>query len=176
MQDLVGLLNEDEKQGMADLEGLLAKHPKDPRLHFLKGSILAGNQNYRAARDVMRRAVELAPDYAVARFQLGFLLLTEGEPYAAQEVWGPLQSLPDRHYLKLMAGGLTHMINDRFDDAIDMLKAGMAQNQENPPLNGNIQMLIDEMRRKMAEGGGEEEPVSAVDMLLRQSPRNPTKH
>ena len=80
---LVGVLGEDEASGMRQLETLLSNYPGDPRLHFLKGSVLAGNQDYVAARDVMRRAVDLAPDYPIARFQLGFLLLTCGEPHAS---------------------------------------------------------------------------------------------
>src|SRR5271156_6341339 len=93
ISSLVTSIQKNEPRGMRDLDGLLSEYPRDPRLHFLKGSLLAGQQDYAAARAAMRHAVDLAPDYAIARFQLGFLLLTSGEAHAAQEAWGPLHSL-----------------------------------------------------------------------------------
>jgi hypothetical protein len=51
----------------------------------------------------MRRAIEIDPDYALARFQPGFLLLTCGQPQAALEIWKPLQALPDQHHLRLFS-------------------------------------------------------------------------
>lgn len=165
---LVGVLGEDEARGTRELEALLSDYPGDPRLHFLKGSLLAGNQEYAAARDVMRRAVDLAPDYPIARFQLGFLLLTCGEAHASQEAWGPLHGLPPDNYIRILVDGLTHLIHDRFGDAIETLEKGMARNEENPALNGNIQLIIDDLRRKMAENGGSE-ATSPVHLLLQQS-------
>jgi len=43
LQSLVEAMGSDERQATADLELLLARHPGDPRLHFLKGSLAAGS-------------------------------------------------------------------------------------------------------------------------------------
>ncbi len=173
MAALVAGIGKDETQGMRDLDTLLLDYPRDARLHFLKGSLLAGRQDYTAARAAMRHAVDLAPDYGIARFQLGFLLLTSAEPHAAQEAWGPLHALPTDNYLRLFATGLGHMIRDEFADAIKLLQDGIARNQENPAMNRDMHLLIDEMRKKQ---GGDDAPRSSVDFLLQQSALKTTKH
>jgi tetratricopeptide (TPR) repeat protein len=163
---LVQRIGSDPRKGMRELDGLLADFPQDPRLHFLKGSLLAGKEDYAGARTAMRRAVDLAPDYAVARFQLGFLLLTSGEPYAAQETWGPLHGLPADNYIRIFVEGLCHLIRDEFDETVRTLQDGIARNQENLPMNRDMQLLIDEIRAKGLKSGG---AMSSVDFLLQQS-------
>jgi hypothetical protein len=128
---------------------------------------LAGNEDFVGARASTRRAVDLAPDYAVARFQLGFLLLTSGEPHAAQEAWGPLHGLPRQNCLRSFVEGLCHLIRDEFVDAISSLEKGIAANHENPPMSRDMHLIIEELHRKIAghQGG----VTSSVDQLLQQS-------
>jgi len=176
MSALIAGIQKNAKRGMRDLDTILSEFPDDPRLHFLKGSLQAGREDYAAARISMRRAVDLAPDFAVARFQLGLLLLTSGEPHAAQEAWGPLHALPMDNYLHLFVQGLTHLIQDQFDDTIRLLQDGIARNRENAPMNNDMQMIIDEVRRTMAgqdKGGA---ATSSVDLLLQQARLKSTRH
>lgn len=172
---LLAALRSDEARGTADLGALLRDYPHDPRLHFMRGSLLASRQDYSGARAAMRTAVDLAPDYAIARFQLGFLLLTSGESHAAQEAWGPLHALPAGNALRVFARGLSHLIHDEFDDAIRLLEEGISLNQENAPLNRDMQMIIDEVRnRKTAQPSSP--ATSTVDFLLQQAALKATKH
>lgn len=167
------MLGRDEALGMNHLDGLLDEFPDDPRLVFLKGSLLAGQQEYAAARTHMRRAVDLAPEFHVARFQLGFLLLTSGEAFAAQEAWGPLHGLPRSHYLRMFVDGLCHLIRDEFGDTIRVLEEGIAANGENAAMNRDMQLIIGEVRTKLASpdaGGG------AVSSLLQQAALKATQH
>lgn len=173
MSALIASVGNDEAVGLRELDALLADYPRDPRLHFLKGSLLAAKEEYPAARAAMRHAVDLAPDYAIARFQLGFLLLTSGEAKAAEQVWVPLLSLAPENSLRVFATGLGHMIRDEFDDAIRILEDGIARNNENPAMNRDMQLLITEMRNRQGTG---EPPTSSVDLLLRQSAMKSTKH
>lgn len=172
---LIATVGKNEPRGMRDLDGLLQDYPRDPRLHFLKGSLMAGRQDYAAARASMRHAVDLAPDYAIARFQLGFLLLTSGEPHAAQEAWGPLHALAADNYLRIFVLGLCHLIRDEFDDTIRMLKDGIARNRENPAMNRDMQLIIEEVYKKQNAPEGSA-LVSSVDFLLKQSTFKSTKH
>jgi tetratricopeptide (TPR) repeat protein len=162
---ILATMRSDETLAIRDLERLLDDYPRDPRLHFLKGSLLASQQEYAEARKAMRAAVDIAPDYAIARFQLGFLLLTSGDAVAAQEAWGPLHALPADNYLRIFVEGLTNLIVDKFDETIRVLEDGMRRNKENPAMNRDMQLIIDEIRRKpRGDSGG-----SSVDLLLQQA-------
>ncbi|HJT42297.1 MAG TPA: hypothetical protein VJ750_02235 [Rhizomicrobium sp.] len=171
---LMESIRSNAQQGMRDVEAILEEYPKDARLHFLKGSLLAGEQDYSAARVCMRRAVDLAPDYHVARFQLGFLLLTSGEPYAAQEAWGPLYSLPSDHYLHIFVRGLCHLIRDEFSDTVKLLEKGVTLNTENPPMNKDMQLIVEHVKQ-LDQGGKSDGDVSSVDFLLRQAALKPQR-
>lgn len=168
LQALADRIGGHEASAGSEIDPMLKQYPEDPRLHFLKGSLLAGKGDYSAAREVMRRAVDLAPDYAVARFQLGFLALTCGEPYAAQEVWGPLFSLAPDNCLREFAVGLCHLIHDEFPAAIDALERGISLNRDNAPMNRDMQLIIEAVRQKM-RASGTAAPVSTVDFLLQQA-------
>lgn len=172
--DLLGAMNSDPEAGMRKLDQLLSGYPEDPRLHFLKGSMLAGREDYEGAKIEMRRAVDIAPDFAVARFQLGFLLLTSGQPYPAQEAWGPLYALPSEHFLRHFVNGLCHLIRDEFDETIRDLEKGIAANRENEPMNRDMQLIIDEVRAKLQDPRGG--AVSSVDLLLQQAALKGTRH
>ncbi|MBV8975778.1 MAG: hypothetical protein JOZ13_00190 [Alphaproteobacteria bacterium] len=163
------------RSGLLDLDTALRAYPDDPRLHFLKGSMLASNEDFSGARREMRRAVEIAPDYGVARFQLGLLLLSSGDTVPAQEALGPLLSLPMNNYLRLFAMGLFALIRDEFEDVARLLRQGMALNRDIPPMNRDMQLLIDGIEGKIGslDRG---KPVSTVDLLLQQAALKANKH
>jgi tetratricopeptide (TPR) repeat protein len=171
LQELMEAMQADSGDELEQADRLIADHPGDPRLHFLRGSILASIGRPIEALPALRRAVELAPDFAIARFQLGFFQLTSGEAANALSTWGPLAMLPERNYLRMFVAGLTHLIRDEFDEAIAQLRAGIAANDENPPLNRDMQLIVDQTRavaagnRDEADGG---EAASATSFLLDQ--------
>jgi len=173
LQSLVEAMGSDERQATADLELLLARHPGDPRLHFLKGSLAAGRQDYEAGISDIRRAVEIAPEFWIARYQLGFLQLTNGEALAAQESWGPIHGLPESHYLRVFVTGLIHMIHDRFAEAIEAFERGVRLNEENLPVNADIRLVLEELRARPIDNDA---TSSSVDLLLRQSMMKATRH
>ena len=115
MTQLVAASAEDPENGVAAIETALATWPADYRLHFLRGSLLIGLKRFIGAHQAMSTAVALAPDFAIARFQLGFFELTSGEAAAASATWAPLKSsLPANHWMALFVEGLEHLIADRF--------------------------------------------------------------
>lgn len=173
LNQILAAARSSDAAALRDLEALLREYPADARLHFLRGSLLAANGKYLDAQASMRRAIEIAPDYAVARFQLGLLLLTSGEAVAAQEAWGPLHSLPEGHYLRLFVRGLLHMIRDEFGEAVRLLQEGIARNQENLPMNRDMQMLIAKMQQGDTASSGASSPV---DLLLQQAALKSSRH
>lgn len=180
MQDLLVLVDRDEASGLVRLAGLLADWPGDPRLHFLDGSLKASARNYEAGAAAMRRALDIAPDFALARFQLGFLQLTCGEPFAAQESWGPLHGLGQDNFLRNFVDGLCHMIRDEFPEAVAALEKGIGLNTEILPLNADMELILTEIRDRRSGSGPVDatgdEPVSAAQMLLRQASLKATRH
>lgn len=165
--DLVAALQSGQGDEVVAIDRLLVAYPDDPRLHFMRGSVLAGQREPIAAHAAMNRAVELAPDYAIARYQLGFFELTSGEAERALSTWGPLLMRDREDYLRVFVEGMTLMIRDEFDAAIEQFEKGLALNRENEPLNTDIRLLLREVR-KLAQGArasGEEE-LSATSLLL----------
>lgn len=161
----------DTMAGVAAIDAALADFPEDARLHFLKGSMLIGEKRFIAAHAALTRAVAIAPEFYLARFQLGFFELTSGEAETAKATWQPLHALPDGNYLKAFVEGLEHLIGDRFDQCIASLRAGIAINQENEPLNNDMRLIIDRCDEILAGGGssiaaGEDDAVSATSLLL----------
>jgi tetratricopeptide (TPR) repeat protein len=146
LQDLMAAMQSDDRDELAKADRLILAYGDDARLHFLRGSMLAGIGRPIEALSSLRRAVDLAPDFAIARFQLGFFQLTSGEAADALSTWGPIALLPDRHYLRFFVGGLTHLIRDEFDETIARLQEGIAVNEENPALNNDMQLIIDQVR------------------------------
>ncbi len=179
-QDLAALIEEVRSDAHRDLEKIdrqLSLYPEDPRLHFLRGSTLAGKQRAIEAHQSLHKAVELAPDYALARYQLGFFELTSGEADRALSTWGPLLQLSGENYLRRFVEGLTHLIRDEFGPAIEQFEVGMVLNTDNPPMNNDIGLLMAECRKALGEGTpGDEGGESATSFLLGQLSPGATHH
>lgn len=168
---LMAAMRSDEGTELQRADQLVALYPDDARLHFLRGSILAGIGRSIEALPALRQAVELAPDFHIARFQLGFFQLTSGEAASALGTWGPLALLPQDHYLRAFVAGLTHLIRDEFEEARAQLRGGIAANAENPPLSRDMQLILDQVEVLVADPAapaGDGESASAASMLLGQ--------
>lgn len=180
-QDLATLIEDirgDDHRDLDKIDRLLGLFPEDPRLHFMRGSTLAGKQRAIEAHQSLQKAVELAPDYALARYQLGFFELTSGEADRALSTWGPLLQLPTGNYLRRFVEGLTHLIRDEFAPAIEQFEAGMALNEDNPPMNGDIALLVAECRKALGGGAQRDDDSgeSATSFLLGQLSPGTTHH
>ena len=177
---LVEAIQNDGQNDLNKVDALLRRFPDDPRLHFMRGSILAGRQQALEAHSALAKAVSLAPDFHIARYQLGFFELTSGEADNALSTWGPLLRLPEDHYLRHFVEGLTHLIRDEFPDAIARMNSGMALNQENQPLNNDIRLLVAECEKLARNGGGSvtdpQSDQSATSLILGQFGPGSTRH
>lgn len=155
--------------GERAVEALLAKYPADPRLHFMRGSLLAEGGRAIEAHQAMSRALELEPRYGLARYQLGLFELSSGEPARALSTWGPLLALGDDSYLRKFVEGMAHLIRDEFAEAIAEFERGIALNSENEPMNGDIRLLIDQCRKLQGAGASDAESEhSATSLILNQ--------
>lgn len=173
---LVQSLERDERTAMVELEALVQRHPGDPRLHFLHGSLLAGNQRYPDAIAAVARAVELAPDYRIARFQLGFLYYTSGDAASAISVWHDLRPSDPDDELACFAAGLERLAVDDFAPGIALLRQGQAINAEHPLLSGDMQKIIDEIEKLPKADDASATTDSAHVLLQHYSAGTFTKH
>ncbi len=186
IEELVADLSRPDGGDVSAVEELLTHYPDDPRLHFMLGSVLInGQSDYIKAHAALSRAIELAPEYALARYQLGFFELTSGEADRALATWGPLLNAPSDNYLRIFVEGMTHVIRDEFAEAIAKFERGIKLNTDNAPMNGDIQLLMQELRSKMegaASASHKDEPhkasaeTSATSLLLGQLGGEQTRH
>jgi Flp pilus assembly protein TadD len=175
METLLTYLKTGGGDGERRLAGLIETYPGDGRLRFLEGSMLATAKRYDEALQAMRAAVDLAPYFWLARFQLGLLELSSGLPAEASRTWGPLGDLASNNPLHMFAAGLQALMRDDFVEAVRKLRDGISVNVENPPLNNDMQMMIDQIQRR--DTATADEPVSATQLLLQTLGRSaPTKH
>ena len=166
LQKVLATLGHDKEGGLIRLAGLISEYPGDARLTFLSGSILAGLQRYDEALAGMQRAVETAPEFVLARFQLGFLQLTCAKAAEAQVTWVPLLALPSESPFRLFALGLGHLIRDEFAETIEVLRKGITLNTEHPLLNNDMQLIIDEVCRKLEAQKADDPSPSASQLLF----------
>jgi tetratricopeptide (TPR) repeat protein len=180
MSALVQAIQSDDRGDLAAVDKFLQIYRDDPRLHFMRGSILAARQRHVEAHASLARAVELAPEFHIARYQLGFFELTSGEADKALSTWGPLLRLPEEFYLRKFVEGLTCLIRDEFDQAVALMREGLALSTENEPLNNDIRLLMGEAEKAAKQGkpsdpGEEGSDRSATSVLLGFSDK-PTRH
>ena len=176
LQPVLGQMQRNDEGALAGLDELVERYGRDARLHFLRGSLLAGLERYPEARIAMEKAVGIAPGFDLARFQLGFLELTSGDVTAAQSTWIPLLNLPPEDPVKLFVLGLNKMIIDEFDSAITLLEEGISRNTVLPPLNQNIALIVAEIRAKQVTQDPAQEVESGANFLLKQYAFKDTKH
>lgn len=186
MTELLGKVQADDQAGLAAIDLMLVQYPSDPRLHFLKGSVLAGVQRYEEGRAAMRRAIEIAPGFELARFQLGFLEFTSGMATEAFQTWTPFDALPETAPFRLFAMGLVYLAQDDFAECDRLLRQGIELNKEHPLINGDMQLILNEIAPRLdaANDSGAAEPAatsaSAAHQLLQQfelkDSANKTKH
>jgi tetratricopeptide (TPR) repeat protein len=176
LAQVIALAGDDEAGALAQIAALVDDHPADPRLHFLAGSLLAALARYEEAREAMARAIEIAPDYAIARFQLGLLELSSGDAEAAIATLQPLAELESGEALVLFAGGLIYLARDELAAAANLLRQGIECNRDHPLVSRDMELILAEIAQKGAASAEPDREVSAAQMLLREHAAKSTKH
>lgn len=88
-------------------------------------------------------AMAMDPALDMARFQLGLLWATQGDPARAYATLQPLTEDAAATPLSLFAQGLIHLLGDNFGEAMHCLQAGIESNDTNPALNADMHKLIE---------------------------------
>lgn len=115
--------------------------------HFLIGSEYAAAGDAEAAEQAFARAVLLAPDFGLARYQLGLLQFSTARAAMALVTWQPLLSLPPADPLVHFVRGFEALARDGFDEALHHYREGLACNDINQGLAADIQRLVEAVER-----------------------------
>ena len=127
---------------IAVLKTLLERDPDHVFATYLLAAQHAQLAMMDRAEEGFRRTVHLAPDFPIARFQLGQLCLVKGDVADAKATLAPLVDLPDAQALPHYARGLIAAADDDAAGAIAHLQAGLACPQEIPALASDMQRVI----------------------------------
>ena len=130
-------------QALSYLKQAIRHAPTDGELHYLLAAEHAQLGMYDRAAEGMERALTLAPGMHTARLQLGLLYLTQANAEASTRILAPLAEQEGRNHFGLFALGLLHLMHDRFPACRAALMEGIALNDQNAALNGDMQKILD---------------------------------
>lgn len=115
--------------------------------HFLIGSEYAAAGDVEAAEQAFARAVLLAPEFGLARYQLGLLQFSTARAAMALVTWQPLLALPPADPLVHFVRGFEALARDGFADALHHYREGLACHDINQGLAEDIQRLVEAVER-----------------------------
>lgn len=123
------------------LKALLERDPGHVFATYLLAAQHAQLGLFDDAERGFRRAVELAPDFDIARFQWGQIFFTRGEAEAARSALQPLAAKEDGQALIHYARGLVAAAEENAPGAVAELQRGLACPQDIPVLAADMRRL-----------------------------------
>jgi tetratricopeptide (TPR) repeat protein len=160
-----------ETNELAELRRAVLNDPRNADLRYLLGAEMAQQRDYEGAVLELSAAVALNPQLHAARFQLGLLHLTMAQPHHTVAVLAPLEDLDDTAALKFFKRGLEALIRDDFAPCIDNLQRGIELNTQIPPLNRDMQLIIDKVlalqQQQKAAASAERESAKTEENVVR---------
>lgn len=130
------------KPTLSELEQAVGADPHNAELRHLLAAEYVEAGRYDSAKAEFLHAIALNPGAHVARFQLGLLLLTLGDPSGAIRLWQPLEALGEEAPLWHFKHGLEALIRRELPLCRQMLTEGIARNVANSPLNRDMRLIL----------------------------------
>ena len=109
---------------------------------FLLGAEFAALGDMGQAEAAFANATRLAPDFPMARYQLGLLQFSSGRAAMALLTWQPLLGLPDTDPLPHFVSGFSALAHDRFEEALQHYEQGLVLNTTNRALSDDIKKVV----------------------------------
>lgn len=169
LQQLIeqGLAASSAQQGAAALalfEQASELAPASGVPHFLIGSEHASTGNVETAERAFANAVLLAPDFHLARYQLGLLQFSAGRAAAALVSWQPLQLLPAGEPMGHFVRGFAALAQDAFADALAHFRGGLAVADGQAALAADIGKVVEAVEELLA--GADVNAAAGTHVLL----------
>ncbi|GAB3662320.1 tetratricopeptide repeat protein [Ramlibacter alkalitolerans] len=134
--------------------------------HFLLASEQASAGDFAQAELSFANALLLAPDFALARYQLGLLQFTSSRAPVALLTWQPLLSLPESDALLHFVRGFAALGQNAFSESLAHLRRGLQCTPANPALCSDIVQVVEAVERLESRGSGSEEGTGTGHVLL----------
>lgn len=132
----------DGAQAIAWFQKASAAEPSAGLPQFLLGAEFAALGDMNQAEAAFANATLLAPGFPMARYQLGLLQFSSGRAAIALLTWQPLLALPDTDPLPHFVRGFAALAQDRFEEALQHYRQGLALNTTNSALSSDIEKVI----------------------------------
>lgn len=129
---------------------------------YILGAEYAEIGMYKRAGEYMEKALSLKPELHTARFQCGLLFMLQDLRNEAINIWLPLCELPKEDPLYQFATGLSYLIANDKERALDALEKGISLNNTNLALNRDMQNVINRLKSETATGI-QQSPVTDTD-------------
>ena len=134
--------------------------------HFLIASEHAAAGDMDAAEAAFANAVLLAPDFALARYQLGLLQFSSAGAALALLTWEPLFALPASESLGHFVRGFAALAQDRYAESFEHFAAGTEAPGVNPAVASDIRQVMEAVQRLASAQDGDAERPEASHVLL----------
>ncbi len=135
-----------DAEAMDLLKRLLERQPDHGQANYLLAALHAELGMMDRAEAGFRAAVNALPDMPLARFQLGQLLLLQGDDAQAAQVLAPLTGRGPGDALGAYARALSATAAGDAAAAIVQLEDGLGHEQPIPALAGDMQRLLGHLR------------------------------
>ncbi|HWS41189.1 MAG TPA: hypothetical protein VN247_07895 [Arenimonas sp.] len=150
------------------LKGLLERDSNHVFANYLLAAEHAQIGMVDRAEAGFSRTVALAPDFNIARFQLGQIHLVKGDNSAAKLVLEPLTRSADQNQeLSHYAKGLVALTEDNVEMAVSELQAGLAYQHEIPALAADMRRIVSNLAGSQPHGAD-----MGATILAPHSPQN----
>lgn len=135
---------------------------------FLIASEQAAAGNVDAAEAAFASAVLLAPEFLLARYQLGLLQFSSGRPAVGLLTWEPLLTAPASEPLGHYVRGFASLAQDDLPTALLHLREGLALPDGNPAVSADIRRVIASVEALSTTGEASKKaaPAQASHVLL----------
>ncbi|HUR88504.1 MAG TPA: hypothetical protein VMZ74_05390 [Ramlibacter sp.] len=129
--------------------------------HFVYGAECAASGRIDEAELAFAKAVVLAPDWHIARYQLGLLQFSSGRAAVALVTWAPLFDLALSNCLAHFVRGFASLAQDDFAQATAHFRTGLALPIDNAALAGDVEKVL--ARIEHLQGGARPVTVTSDD-------------
>jgi tetratricopeptide (TPR) repeat protein len=139
---------------------------------FLLGSEYAEIKMYDEALEFMDKALAIAPDAHIVRFQQAMLLLTLGKQEQAIELVKPMLELEDTNALKHFTLGLISLHNNELEEGKNHIEFGLTLDDDNEALMKNMQAILNNLNKSTStqdssdENDSDDEGASSGKIFL----------